>query len=199
MIKRGKDDFPKYEHFLGIDEVGYGSAAGPLVLCGVILPNEVRSELLIDSKKLNDPKKAQAMTFLEGKCKFYLANASVKFINKNGITLAIKKCVEEIVTHFEGEYDLVLMDGVKWYGKPETNHVCVPKGDNTYQEIASASIIAKVKRDEYMVKLDSIANGYSFNANKGYLSETHRNALVELGVSNYHRTQYVETWLKKKR
>ena len=198
MIKRGIEDFSEYSKFLGIDEVGYGAAAGPLVLCGAILPNHIKSELFIDSKKLSDKKKYEALTLLEKDCDYFLANASVAYINKFGITLAIKKCVLEIVEHFNGKFDLVLMDGVNWYGDSKTEHRCIPKGDNTYQEIAAASIIAKVKRDEYMIKLNSIVPGYSFDSNKGYLSESHRNALLEIGVTSYHREQYVNTWLRKK-
>lgn len=198
MLKKGKDDFPEFKRILGIDEVGYGSAAGPLVLCGVILPEGLESELFIDSKTLSDIKKQKAFELLDGRCEYFLAHASVKFINKNGITNAIKKCVNDITIFFKNKYDLVLMDGVNWYGDPSLNYKCIPKGDNTYQEIACASIIAKVKRDEYMIKLNNHLPGYHFDSNKGYLSQKHRESLLELGVSSFHRTQYVETWLRKK-
>lgn len=198
MLKKGSEDFKPYKRILGIDEVGYGSAAGPLVLCGVILPDNLSSELFIDSKKLSDTKKALAFELLDGNCEYFVAHASVKFINEFGITKAISKCVNDILLNFENKYDMVLMDGVNWYGNQSINYKCVPKGDNTYQEIASASIIAKIKRDEYMVKLDSHCPGYYFDSNKGYLSEKHRESLISLGPSKYHRTKYVETWLNKK-
>lgn len=198
MLKKAYEDFPQYNKFLGIDEVGYGSAAGPLVLCGTILPSELKSELFIDSKKLNENKKYKAFELLDGNCEYFVSHASVKFINEFGISSALKKCVNEITSHFKGKFDLVLMDGNNWYGDPTLNYKCIPKGDNTYQEIASASIIAKIKRDEYMVKLNSHCPGYFLDDNKGYLTDKHRNALLSNGISKYHRTQYVESWLRKK-
>lgn len=198
MLKKGKDDFPEFKRILGIDEVGYGSAAGPLVLCGVILPDNLESELFIDSKKLSDSKKQKAFELLDGKCEYFIAHASVKYINKFGITEAIKKCVDDITAFFYNNYDLILMDGINWYGDLSLNYKCIPKGDNTYQEIACASIIAKIKRDEYMNKLNIHSPGYNFDSNKGYLTEKHREALIKLGITSFHRTQYVDTWLRKK-
>jgi len=190
------EDFVGFPSIIGIDECGYGAGAGPLVMAAVDLPKGFHNELIRDSKKLTHEKRVLAKELIIANAvKYQVSSASVKYINKYGIKSAIQLCLSELTTTFKDSF--ILMDGIIWYGEETHPHTCIAKGDDVYSCIAAASILAKVARDDYMVKLNDHCPGYGFNDNKGYLTGSHRKSLLEIGVSDYHRTQYVNTWLKK--
>ena len=99
------------------------------------------------------------------------------------------KCFSEIEKQLNIEH--ILVDGTVFNQYKEIPYTCVPKGDNTYLSIAAGAIIAKVERDDYMIKLNDIHPGYNWAGNKGYYCKKHGVALKELGPTPYHRTQYI--------
>lgn len=196
MLKTGYEDFPEYNAILGIDEVGYGCGAGDLYVTGVILPKNYSNSELKDSKKLSEKKREKIYSDLmstEGLIK-YTSIIAVEYINANGIAHAMKTAFQDvIVTMYDKfEFDCVFIDGIDTRGiHCEANTITVVKGDNTYQNIAAASIIAKVERDRYMSNLDKTFPNYDLAKNKGYLTPKHLSGLKEFGKTIIHRDQYV--------
>ena len=181
-------------NIVGVDEVGRGSFAGPLVTGAVILPKDFTHELLRDSKKLTDKQRRTVYTsIIENAIAYSTQSASVKYINQHGINpatfYAMHKCLDEISEKFS--IDHILVDGTVFDKYKQIQHSCIPKGDNTYLSIAAGAIIAKVERDDYMIKLNDTFPGYNWQGNKGYYCKKHGVALKELGPTPYHRTLYI--------
>lgn len=181
-----------YDFIGGIDEVGRGCFAGPVVSAIVILPKDFECDIINDSKKLTDKKRREAYHLIKDNAIAYSVQAvSVRQIDKIGIEeatfLSMRKCIDEVIQ----EPDYLLIDGNRW---PEYRNIpfeTVVKGDSTYMAIAAASILAKVDRDDYMIKLASVHPEYGFETNKGYGSKSHRDALKLHGATPYHRTQFI--------
>lgn len=203
ILDKTLDYAPKHlshlEYICGIDEVGRGCGAGPVVTAAVILPKGFSSPLLRDSKKLNDKQKKEAYDLI-------IANAisvscydgSVSDIDKFGINQAtfntMKKCIDKL----DVKPDYILLDGKESDKAWDFEVEKVIKGDDTYMCIAAAAIVAKVRRDEYMVKLHDLYPIYDWNSNKGYLSPKHIASLKENGACKYHRNQYVRNFIENK-
>jgi len=206
MLKNyAKENNLKY--VIGIDEVGRGPFAGPVVTAGVILPPEFESELIVDSKLICKSKKKMqtAYDLIMGNALFiHCDSQSAKVIDEIGIENAIWTSMDNCIvgiTHslandsgFEDSVDHILIDGVRYGGECKIPFTTVIKGDNTYFSIAAAAIVAKYRRDEYMHKVHEIYPHYGFDGNKGYFSPKHKKGLLEHGRCRYHRKQYVDTW-----
>jgi ribonuclease HII len=182
----------KYGLIGGIDEVGRGCFAGPVVSALVILPEDFECDLINDSKKLTDKKRRAAYDIIiENAIDYSVQSVSVKKINKLGIDectfLSMRKCIDDIKT--KPEY--LLIDGNRWDQYEGIPFETVVKGDSTYMSIAAASIVAKVRRDDYMVKLSELYPDYGWDSNKGYFSKTHGIGLKTKGATDYHRTQFI--------
>lgn len=184
---------------VGLDEVGRGSFAGPVVVAAVVFPNTFKSELIRDSKKLTAKQRQYAFNLIiENATEYSIQAGSVVQINKYGIeeatTIAIKKCLVDISEIWNIEH--IIMDGNRFDNPfPEIPYETIIKGDDKYLSIAAASIIAKVKRDEYMAKLAEQYPQYGWGSNAGYHSKGHAEALKKYGVTPYHRTQYVRNFI----
>ncbi|QRN03795.1 ribonuclease HII [Legionella sp. MW5194] len=172
----------------GVDEVGRGPLAGPVVTAAVILKRPL--EGLTDSKKLT-PKKRKTLAEQikkEAVC-FAYGRAEVSEIDELNIhwatLLAMKRAVEALAI----KPARVLVDGLH---KPNIDIPCeaIVQGDLLIAEISAASILAKVSRDEEMEQLDSLYPGYGFAVHKGYSTEMHRRLLLELGPSPIHRKSF---------
>lgn len=188
------DNLGQYQFIGGIDEVGRGCFAGPVVSALVILPKDFECDLINDSKKLSEKKRLLAYDIIiENAIAYTIQAVSVKQINKIGIDaatyLSMQKCINDITLNHELNY--LLIDGDRWDEYEEIPYETVVKGDSTYMSIAAASIIAKVKRDEYMVKLAEKFPNYGFESNKGYFSKVHGAGLKSHGPTDYHRTLFV--------
>lgn len=182
----------EYNLIGGLDEVGRGCFAGPVVSAIVILPKDFECDLINDSKKLSDKKRRQAYDLiLENAIDYSVQSVSVKQINKLGIDectyLSMRKCIDDIKT--KPEY--LLIDGNRWDSYLDIPFETVVKGDSTFMSIAAASIIAKVQRDDYMIKLSELYPHYGWDSNKGYFSKTHKEGLATEGPTDYHRTQFI--------
>jgi len=199
LLKYAPEGLEHYDYICGVDEVGRGCLAGPLVTAGVILPKDFKCELIKDSKKLTEKKRKEAYNIIiENAISYSIKSASVKEINKYGINpatfISMHRNIEEIEeTHV---IQHLLVDGTQWEDYNKLPHTLVIKGDNTYLSIAAASILAKVKRDEYMIKLSEYYPGYNFEGSKGYRCKKHDEKLLNSGPTKYHRQLFTETRLK---
>lgn len=192
------DDVKNLNYIAGLDEVGRGCFAGPVVTASVILPPDFKSELIRDSKKLTPRQRENAFKLICDEALAYSIEAiQAKDINVDGINLSTFKAMYKCIDSLTIKPEYLLIDGTQWTSYDNIPYVCVPKGDDTYLSIASASILAKVKRDDYMSKVGELHPEYNFGGNKGYYCKKHGEAILKYGTTSYHRDQYVNTWLKK--
>lgn len=185
-----------FEYLCGIDEVGRGCGAGPVVTAAVILPKYFSSPLLRDSKKLSEKQRLEAYQLIVNNALAISCNAGpVSDIDELGINPATFKVMHKCIDELSITPDYILLDGTVWDNIGDIKVELVPKGDDTYLAIAAAAIVAKVRRDEYMVKLHQLYPKYDWDSNKGYLSPGHIAAIKEIGVCKYHRNQYVRNFI----
>jgi ribonuclease HII len=178
----------------GVDEVGRGTLAGPVVAAAAILPGPVPTEyagLVNDSKILSANQRQRAFEWLVGWCVSYGVGAcTADEIDAIGIVPATRQAMSRAITELDPQPDHLLIDAV------ELNAVSIPqtsviRADSLSQSAASASIIAKVTRDRLMANVfDSEYPGYGFAAHKGYGTAVHMMALKELGASPIHRRSF---------
>ena len=181
----------------GMDEVGWGAFAGPYVTASVILPPDFESELIIDSKLIckSKPKMEKAYKLImDNAIAVSCCAISAKEINKLGPQPALDKVLNDTIAALEITPEFVLMDGNKYNPDHKIPYTLVAKGDNTYLSIAAAAIVAKYRRDAYMVKVHEIHPHYGFNTSKGYGSPKMYAGLKEHGRCSYHRDKYVNSW-----
>lgn len=195
-------DWPTGEHVAGLDEVGRGCGAGPVVTAAVIMPKGFSSPLIRDSKKLTENQRKEAYKLIMENAISVVCHAgSVKDIDELGIDKATFKTMHKCIDELTVKPDYILVDGNAWQPYTGTNGdnnalTLIPKGDDTYTCIAAAAIIAKVRRDEYMVKLHELHPQYAWDSNKGYLSPQHIAGIKEHGINRYHRTLFVKNFVK---
>ena len=175
---------------VGLDEVGRGCLAGPVIAAAVILDKNKKIEGLADSKKLTNAKrKALDKCIRRDAIAFSIGRAEVLEIDEINILhaslLAMKRAYDGL--HIKADYARV--DGI-YYPKIEVSGECIKGGDNLFEEISAASIIAKVYRDDHMETLDTFYSGYGFAKHKGYPTAEHNQLLKSLGVSNVHRRSF---------
>lgn len=187
---------------IGIDEVGIGCLAGPVVAAAAILPPiEAKSKLAKSLTKLNDSKKIdheirkELAVILKEHAHFSIASASVEEIDEINILqaglLAMKRAVLDLMAQLNGLSDvLLLIDGNKKIPQFSYEQMCVIQGDSQSASIAAASVIAKVFRDELMAELSSLHPEYLWHKNKGYGSSAHRQAISVHGLSTHHRRSF---------
>jgi len=196
ILEYAPAEYVELDYIVGLDEVGRGCGAGPVVTAAVILPKGFSSPLLRDSKKLSEKQRNTAyQLILDNAISIVCHAGSVTDINELGINAAtfktMHKCLDDLTTTPEH----ILVDGIVWEEYNDIPITKVPKGDDTYMCIAAAAIFAKVRRDEYMVKLHELYPIYDWDSNKGYLSPAHIAAIKENGVCKYHRTKYVKNFV----
>lgn len=190
----------EYPNVAGIDEVGRGCGAGPVVTAAVIMPKGFQSPLIRDSKLLSPKQLSEAYKVIMDNAVCVVAKAgNVTSINNLGINKATFKIMHECIRELPIRPDYVLVDGIEWeqYDDITVPVTCIPKGDDMYTCIAAASIVAKVRRDEYMLKLHEHFPNYGWDTNKGYLTEAHIEGIKNHGINKYHRILYVKNFVKK--
>lgn len=174
----------------GVDEVGRGPLAGPVVAAAVILDPERPIEGLADSKKLSEKRREYlAELILERALAWHIARAEVEEIDRINILQASLLAMQRAVQALDPLAELALIDGNRC---PQLSCPAraVVKGDSRVAAISAASIIAKVARDREMVALDREYPGYGLARHKGYPSPQHLEALHALGVTPIHRRSY---------
>ena len=182
-------------YICGIDEVGRGPFAGPVVAGAVILPKDDPILYLNDSKKLSE-KKREALydEIMERAVATGIGIVSPARIDEINILQATYEAMREAVSKLSREPDLLLNDAVTI---PEMTIMQVPiiKGDAKSVSIAAASILAKVTRDRLMIEYDKILPEYGFAGHKGYGSKEHIAAIQKYGPSPIHRRTFIKNFM----
>lgn len=177
----------------GVDEAGRGPLAGPVCAAAVILPPNLEIPGLNDSKKLSDKKRRELFPIIQEQALAYgIGFADHREIDEINILQATFLAMERALAQLKIRPELALIDGnrQKDFGIPATTIV---QGDSLSASIAAASILAKVSRDDIMLKWDEIYPQYSFGVHKGYGTKAHYEAIAQHGPSPIHRM----TFLKK--
>jgi len=170
--------------FCGIDEAGRGPIAGPLVVAGVIILEEI--EGLDDSKKLTEKKREKLYEEIIKKSKYHIVFKDNQTIDERGISYCLKSSIEEIIKELgENSY---LMDGNTSFGIKDLEHKI--KADATIKEVSAASILAKVSRDRYMCEIASKFPNYDFEKHKGYGTKAHVEKIKKFGRCSQHRYSF---------
>jgi len=175
----------------GCDEAGRGCLAGPVFAAAVILPNNFYHPLLNDSKQVNENNRNELKSFIESAAlAFAVASVDNNEIDEINILRASFKAMHLALNQIKAKPGLLLIDGNRFIKYKKIPHRCIIKGDEIFASIAAASILAKVYRDEYMVKLHQEFPQYGWDRNKGYGTLAHRNAIGKYGNSIYHRKTF---------
>lgn len=177
---------------VGIDEAGRGPLAGDVFAAAVIFPEGVQINGLNDSKKLTEKKRCYLFDEIREKALAYaIATASVSEIEEMNILNAAMLAMERAFNGLEANADIVLVDGNK-APEIEGNVKTIVKGDATSASIAAASILAKVARDNYAVRLDYEYPEYGFAKHKGYGTALHIEMLKKYGPCPIHRMSFLK-------
>ena len=182
----------------GVDEAGRGPLAGPVCAAAVILPPIAEIPGLNDSKKLSDKKRRELYPVIKEQALAYgIAFADHKEIDEINILQATYLAMERAINQLSVKPDLALIDGnrAKDFGIPVQT---VVHGDSLSASIAAASVLAKVTRDDYMLKMAEEYPGYDFEIHKGYGTKAHYAALTKLGASPIHRTTFLKKFYGEK-
>jgi ribonuclease HII len=186
------------EHIVGIDEVGRGCWAGPLVIGAVIFPKNTQlTYTLADSKLLPEKKRNElADKIKKSSLGYTIREIPLEIINEKGIGYATQYGYREAIQEIIPSPDFILIDAFTVKEYPKEKQLPIIKGDQQSISIAAASIIAKVYRDELMRKLHSEMPYYGFSTNVGYGTKTHQKAIAQYGLSQYHRLSFnLQRWM----
>lgn len=181
-----------YRYVCGLDEVGRGSFAGPVVVGAVVFsPSCSLPEGIADSKLLKPRKREQLAEDIK-KCAtcWSVAKVGVSVINKVGIGKATQVALRKVVRHLKMRPDFVLMDAFYIRHLNKKRQQPVKDGDKLCTSIASASIIAKVYRDKLMKRLHKKYPQYGFAKHKGYGTKVHQEAIKKYGLCKVHRMSF---------
>lgn len=175
---------------VGIDEVGRGAWAGPMVV-GAVMLGGAMIDGLTDSKKLT--KKHREVLDIEIRQKAVaigLGWVSARHIDTIGLSAALKLASRRALSHIRGDFNEIIIDGtIALIDDPRVT--LLKKADVLIPSVSAASVVAKVARDNYMKHLDKIFPGYRFTGHVGYGTAAHRCAIVEKGVTPLHRLSYI--------
>ena len=175
----------------GTDEAGRGCLAGPVTAAAVILPPNFDEPLLNDSKKLTHKQRQYLRPIIEEKAiAFAVAHCSPKKIDKINILNASIEAMHRSIKQLKTTPIHILVDGNRFHPFKGIPHQCVIKGDEKYQNIAAASVLAKTYRDDLMLSLDAKHPEYQWKNNKGYPTKKHREAIKSVGVTSHHRKTF---------
>lgn len=182
-------------YICGIDEVGRGPLAGPVVAGAVILPKDCKILYINDSKKLSAKKREELYdVIMEQAVAVGIGMASPQRIDEINILQATYEAMREAIQKLSVKPDILLNDAVTIPGV-SIRQVPIIKGDAKSISIGAASIVAKVTRDRLMVEYDKILPQYGFASNKGYGSAEHIKALQEVGPSPIHRASFIKNFV----
>lgn len=187
-----ENQYSDYSYICGIDEVGRGPFAGPVVAGAVILPKDCNILYINDSKKLSASKRDELYDeIMEKALAVGLGVVSPQIIDEINILQATYEAMRIAIKNMQITPDILLNDAVK-IPEVDIKQVSIIKGDAKSISIAAASIVAKVTRDRMMVEYDKIYPEYNFAGNKGYGSAEHRQALKKYGPSPIHRYTFIK-------
>lgn len=182
-------------YICGIDEVGRGPFAGPVIAGAVILPKDCNILYINDSKKLTEKKREELYDqILEHAISYGIGSIPPNRIDEINILQATFEAMKQAVNNLNIKPDILLTDAVT-IPNLSVRQVSIIKGDAKSYSIAAASILAKVTRDRLMVAYDKVFPGYGFADNKGYGSKQHINAIKRLGPTPIHRMSFIKNYI----
>ena len=194
-LKKYEKEYAEYSYICGIDEVGRGPLAGPVVAGAVILPKDCDILYINDSKKLTAAKREELYDIIMEKAVAVgIGMASPARIDEINILQATYEAMREAISKLSVKPELLLNDAVTIPGV-DIRQVPIIKGDAKSISIGAASIVAKVTRDRMMVEYDKIMPEYGFASNKGYGSAEHIAALKKVGPSPIHRASFIKNFV----
>ena len=179
----------KKQIIAGGDEVGRGCLAGPVVSAAVILKNSINLKLLKDSKKISFKKRLEISEHIKLNSYYSIGIASVNEILYLNILRASLLSMKRAVDKLSKKPELVLIDG-NFAPQGLKNFKTIINGDEKIKVIGAASIIAKVYRDNLMIKLSEQFSNYAWDSNFGYGTKAHLNGLKKFGVTAHHRKDF---------
>lgn len=191
-----------FRYIAGVDEVGRGPLAGPVVAAAVVLPEDFDVLGVDDSKKLTEKKRETLYDEIVEKAlcwgigrrdNFVIDEVNILQATKLAMAEAIENAGQMLFDRTGEEIDFVLFDAMEIQAvrKPQMSLI---KGDSKSVSIAAASIVAKVTRDREMIQLDQVYPGYGFASNKGYGTKAHYQGLRENGITSVHRRSFLKNF-----
>ena len=178
-----------YEYVIGVDEVGRGSWAGPVVVGAFVFTKDTQILPQVNDSKLVTKKRRVQLNEQLQSDHYKIANASVEEIDKSNILEATKLAIKRSISKLSLENSIVLIDG-RFSEDFEFEYESICRGDSKHYSIAAASILAKVFRDSLMSNYSKKYPEYGFEKHVGYGTKRHREALEEYGVCSIHRRSY---------
>ncbi len=187
-----------YSFVCGVDEAGRGPLAGPVYAAAVILPDGVIPEGVNDSKKLSEKKRESLFDIITVEALDYsIAYATAEEIDGVNILQATFLAMKRAIAGLKMKADYAMIDGNRMPPLDIPGETIV-KGDANSASIAAASILAKVSRDRFMLKMAEKYPQYQFEKHKGYGTKLHYQMLDEYGPSEIHRQTFLKSWYNKK-
>lgn len=188
-------EYASWGYICGIDEVGRGPLAGPVVAGAVILPTDCEILYINDSKKLSEKKREELYdVIMEKAVAVGIGMVGPARIDEINILQATYEAMREAIQKLPVQPDILLNDAVTIPGV-KIRQIPITKGDAKSISIGAASIVAKVTRDRLMVEYDKIMPEYGFASNKGYGAKAHIQALKRSGPSPIHRNSFIKNFL----
>ena len=173
----------------GVDEVGRGCLAGPVVSAAVILKKGINLELIKDSKKISFKKREEISQHIKKNSYYAIGVATVDEILNMNILQASLLSMKRAIRRLTIKPDLTLIDG-NFAPRGLKNYKTIVKGDEKIKVISAASIVAKVYRDKFMIKLSEKFSNYAWDKNYGYGTKAHLKGLEKFGVTAHHRKAF---------
>ncbi|WP_416335042.1 ribonuclease HII [Anaerococcus sp. DFU013_CI05] len=191
-----KQIYEKYTYIAGVDEVGRGPLAGPVVTCAVIMKKDSNIEGVTDSKKLKRKKMLELKEqILDDSLAVSYGYANNKVIDKINIRQATLFAMKNAVENLNIKPEILLIDAERIDSNiPQLNIV---KGDLNEYAISCASILAKIRRDDIMINFSKIYPEYSFDTNVGYGTKKHYEAIDNNGITPIHRLSFLKKYYAK--
>lgn len=189
-----KDLYSKgFKKICGIDEAGRGPLAGPVVVAGVIMPEDSMIEGINDSKKVTEKRREKLYDIIKEEAISYsIAVIDHNVIDEINILNATKQGVTDVVDGLDVNPDLIIVDALTHINTRGIPYEPIVKGDAKCYNIAAASILAKVTRDRIMRQWDEIYPQYGFSSHKGYGTAKHISAIKEYGLCPIHRRTFTK-------
>ncbi len=194
-LKKYEKKYSDLGNVCGIDEVGRGPFAGPVVACAVILPKDCSILYINDSKKLSEKRREELYEIITREAvSFGIGIRDNKRIDEINILEATYEAMRDAINSLSVKPDVLLNDAVTIPGV-DIKQVPIIKGDAKSISIGAASIVAKVTRDRMMAEFDKIYPGYDFAKNKGYGTAAHIEGLRKLGPCDIHRFSFIHNYI----
>jgi ribonuclease HII len=186
-----KSSFTKDMLEAGLDEAGRGCLAGPVYAAVVILPKKYKHKLLNDSKQLSRKQREELREEVQKEAiEWAVAEVSHTQIDEINILNASFLAMHRALDKLTAVPQLLLVDGNRFNPYKDIKHECIVEGDAKYLSIAAASVLAKTYRDDFMINLAKEHPLYDWENNKGYGTLRHREAIINNGLTPYHRMSF---------